>query len=48
MSTGRIIDEEELLATSYATELRNGRIEDRDLRSIRINTPNSHCIMKHW
>jgi oxygen-independent coproporphyrinogen-3 oxidase len=39
MSTGRIIDEEELLATSYATGLRNGRIEDQDLRSIRIKYP---------
>jgi coproporphyrinogen III oxidase-like Fe-S oxidoreductase len=35
IATGRIIDEEELLATSYATGLRNGRIEDKDLRSIR-------------
>jgi len=35
IASGRIIDEEELLATSYATGLRNGRIEDEDLRSIR-------------
>jgi oxygen-independent coproporphyrinogen III oxidase len=39
MCTGRIIDEEELLATSYATGLRNGRIEDKDLCSIRIKKP---------
>lgn len=35
ITKGRIIDEEEFLATSYATGLRNGRIEDKDLRSIR-------------
>jgi oxygen-independent coproporphyrinogen III oxidase len=35
IATGRIIDEEELLATSYATGLRNGRIENEDIRSIR-------------
>jgi len=35
IATGRVIDEEELLAASYATGLRNGRIEDEDLRSIR-------------
>jgi oxygen-independent coproporphyrinogen-3 oxidase len=39
ITTGRIIDQEELLATSYATGLRNGRIEDEDLRSIRIESP---------
>lgn len=36
---GRVIDQEELLATSYATGLRDGRIEDEDLRSIRIERP---------
>ena len=39
IATGRMIDEEELLATSYATGLRNGRIEDEDLRSIERNKP---------
>lgn len=39
IATGRMIDEEELLATSYATGLRNGRIEDEDLRSIRRKKP---------
>lgn len=39
IATGRMIDEEELLATSYATGLRNGRIEDEDLRSIRRKNP---------
>lgn len=34
ITAGRVINEEELLATSYATGLRNGRIEDPDLRSI--------------
>jgi oxygen-independent coproporphyrinogen-3 oxidase len=35
IATGRIIDEEETLAMSYASGLRYGRIEDSDLRSIR-------------
>jgi coproporphyrinogen III oxidase-like Fe-S oxidoreductase len=35
IASGRMIDEEELLATSYATGLRNGRMEDDDLRTIR-------------
>ncbi|HWS56637.1 MAG TPA: radical SAM protein [Pyrinomonadaceae bacterium] len=39
IASGRVIDEEELLATSYATGLRNGRIEDEDLRSIRRKNP---------
>jgi oxygen-independent coproporphyrinogen III oxidase len=39
ISTGRVIDQEELLATSYATGLRQGRIEDEDLHSIRIECP---------
>lgn len=39
IATGRIIDEDELLATSYATGLRNGRIESDDLRSIRRRKP---------
>lgn len=39
IATGRMIDEEELLATSYATGLRNGRFEDADLRSIRRRKP---------
>jgi oxygen-independent coproporphyrinogen III oxidase len=39
ITTGRIIDEEELLATSYATGLRNGRIEDEDLQSIKKRKP---------
>ncbi|MDQ3914270.1 MAG: radical SAM protein [Actinomycetota bacterium] len=34
MATGRVIDDEELLATSYATGLRNGRIENAALRAI--------------
>jgi coproporphyrinogen III oxidase-like Fe-S oxidoreductase len=51
ITTGRAIDEEELLATSYATGLRNGRIEDEDLRSIRRKKPelSSHyeTLVKH-
>lgn len=44
-ATGRIIDEEEVLATSYATGLRSGRIEDEDLRSIR----RKHCeLSSHY
>ena len=39
IASGRIIDEEELLATSYATGLRNGRTENDDIRSIRLRTP---------
>lgn len=39
IATGRAIDNEELLATSYATGLRTGRVEDEDLHSIRIECP---------
>ena len=39
IATGRIIDEEELLATSYATGLRNGRTENSNLSSIRQRRP---------
>jgi oxygen-independent coproporphyrinogen III oxidase len=39
IATGRLIDEEELLAASYATGLRNGRIEDDKLSSIRRKKP---------
>lgn len=39
IASGRVIDEEELLATSYATGLRNGRTENDDIRSIRLRTP---------
>ncbi|GLR46216.1 hypothetical protein GCM10007880_67340 [Mesorhizobium amorphae] len=39
ITTGRVIDQEESLATSYATGLRHGRIEDEDLRSIRTESP---------
>lgn len=39
IATGRIIDEDELLATSYATGLRNGRIEDDILHSIARKKP---------
>lgn len=39
IATGRLIDEEELLATSYATGLRNGRIEDSGLRAIQGRRP---------
>lgn len=38
IASGRMIDEEELLAT-YATGLRNGRSENHDIRSIRLNKP---------
>lgn len=37
--TGRVIDQDELLAASYATGLRNGRIEDDQLRSMRTGSP---------
>lgn len=37
ISSGRIIDDEELLAMSYATGLRNGRVDNEGLRSIRRN-----------
>lgn len=39
IATGRVIDEEELLATSYATGLRTGRIENELMRSIRVEKP---------
>jgi len=39
ITTGRIIDEGELLALSYATGLRNGRVEDEDLHLIRDRKP---------
>lgn len=39
IATGRMIDEDELLATSYATGLRYGRIEDKALFNIRMNNP---------
>jgi oxygen-independent coproporphyrinogen III oxidase len=45
IATGRIIDEEELLATSYATGLRNGRMEDDDLRAIRCR---KHELSQHY
>lgn len=35
IATGRVIDEQEVLASSYATGLRGGRFEDDHLRSIR-------------
>jgi oxygen-independent coproporphyrinogen III oxidase len=37
--TGRVIDDEELLAMSYATGLRNGRIENAALRAIKARKP---------
>lgn len=37
--TGRVIDDEELLAMSYATGLRNGRIENAALRAIGARKP---------
>ena len=39
IATGRVIDDEELLATSFATGLRSGRVEDDILRSIRRTRP---------
>lgn len=39
IATGRVIDEKELLAMSYATGLRIGRVEDQHLRSIRTAMP---------
>ncbi|PDT65057.1 hypothetical protein CO683_34195 [Bradyrhizobium ottawaense] len=39
IATGRAVDEEELLAASYATGLRTGRIEDESLRSLRSAHP---------
>jgi oxygen-independent coproporphyrinogen-3 oxidase len=39
IATGRIMDDEEMLATSYATGLRNGRIEDEELGSMRRRMP---------
>jgi oxygen-independent coproporphyrinogen-3 oxidase len=39
ISTGRVINEEELLAASYATGLRNGRVENSELRSIQKKKP---------
>jgi len=39
ITTGRVVDQEELLATSYATGLRNGRAEDEELRSLRRQCP---------
>lgn len=37
--TGRLIDDEELLAMSYATGLRNGRVENAALRTITASKP---------
>lgn len=45
IATGRIIDEEEFLATSYAGGLRNGRVEDDDLTSIRRR---KHGLSTHY
>ncbi|TGN74452.1 radical SAM protein [Bradyrhizobium yuanmingense] len=39
IATGRCVDEEEVLAGSYSTGLRIGRIEDESLRSIRAAHP---------
>ncbi|ANW03319.1 hypothetical protein LMTR13_27450 [Bradyrhizobium icense] len=39
IATGRGVDEEELLAGSYATGLRTGRIEDESRRSLRSAHP---------
>lgn len=39
IATGRVIDDEELLASSYATGLRNGRIETDALRAISAKKP---------
>jgi oxygen-independent coproporphyrinogen III oxidase len=39
IAAARVIDDEELLATSYATGLRNGRIESKELRAIRERRP---------
>jgi coproporphyrinogen III oxidase-like Fe-S oxidoreductase len=39
IATGRTIDAEELLATSYATGLRTGRVEDHDLQLARSANP---------
>ncbi|MGY4238283.1 coproporphyrinogen III oxidase-like Fe-S oxidoreductase [Bradyrhizobium sp. USDA 4449] len=39
VTTGRTVDEEELLAASYATGLRTGRIEDEGLRSMQAARP---------
>lgn len=39
ITTGRVVDQQELLATSYATGLRNGRVEDDGLQSLRIRCP---------
>jgi len=39
VATGRTVDEEEMLATSYATGLRTGRVEDEYLRTLRAAHP---------
>jgi coproporphyrinogen III oxidase-like Fe-S oxidoreductase len=39
IATGRAIDDEELLAMSYATGLRTGRVEDAVLRTIAVDKP---------
>jgi oxygen-independent coproporphyrinogen III oxidase len=45
VTTGQAIGEEELLAASYATGLRTGRIEDEKLRSIRAAR---HPFSRHY
>ena len=45
ITTGRIIDDEELLAASYATGLRNGRIENNHLRKLRSE---NHELSEHY
>lgn len=39
IATGRVIDDEEFLAMSYATGLRNGRVENSALRAIAVSKP---------
>ena len=43
IATGRRIDESEVLATSYATGLRSGRVEDEDLCTIRQSHRELSC-----
>jgi oxygen-independent coproporphyrinogen III oxidase len=43
--TGRVVDDEELLASSYATGLRNGRVENAALRAIGARKPQ---LAKHY
>ncbi|WP_250532346.1 radical SAM protein [Caballeronia sp. ATUFL_F1_KS39] len=46
IATGRLIDDAERLAMSYATGLRNGRVEDAALRAIAASMPHQSALYR--